>query len=67
MGVCHADRVKALVRVARAGGWCASLAQRLEVAEREGFCFALRQELREAEAECLAAARALCDLADCSS
>lgn len=63
MSMCHADRAKALKRVADAGA-------RLEFVRRQlpelGYAVS-EAVIAEHEAECLAAARALCEMADCSA
>lgn len=66
MSVCHADRVEVLKRVAVAGrrlDFLYDQVERWKGTDAAGRCALM---IPEAEAECLAAARALCQLADCS-
>lgn len=64
MSTCHADRTKALQRVAVAG-YILTIYRR-DAGSDEPYAANCRARIPAAEAECLAAARALVDLADCS-
>lgn len=65
-GVCHADRIQALKRVGKATQHWQQMNSRLLMADRDYIRRDLQAMLEEAEAECLAAARALTQIADCS-